>query len=449
MVDFVYGVSSFERRRGNFPELPVVNMFAEVIPTEPNTVLQSRPGLEDSTITMGAGPVKGLFAADGVLSGTLFGVSSSALYSSSTKIGNIDGTGPVSFDGYSDYLFVTSGASAWTYDGTTLSAIAFPDGADVTKVVVAASRAVFLRANSGTIYWTDPLGITVDSLAFATAENSPDTLKDMLYVGDKLILFGAETIEYWQVTDDNDLPFSPLIGATLPVGIKGTGMAVEFNRTFAWVTNFNEVCVGQPDNIVSDPDLQVKIANSSNVSLWVFYVDDNEYLAVRIDNETWAYGARSGVWSELQSDGETNWIPQCWDSGYFGSSVDGRLVQWSDDYTDFDGALERRFRAWSSLTGDVLWLNNVILRTNPGTTPYVVGDFTDPVVELRTSRDGGNEWQPWKSRTLGSQGNYRRKTFWNSLGQFSYPGVLVEVRVSDPVPFRVSGLALNEPFGGR
>lgn len=448
-TDFIYGISNFARQRGDFPALPVINMLAENVPTEPGTTLQSRPGLENTEITMGSGPIRGLYTADGVLSNGLFGVSDNKLYNEETLVGNIDGTGPVSFCGYEDYVFINAGQSLYKYDGTTLSAISFPDSASVAKIVVGASRLIAIRAGTGTVYWTDPLGVAIDPLDFATAENSPDSLKDMLYIGDKLILFGAETVEFWPVTDDDSLPFAPLVGAVFPVGIKGTGMAAAFNRSFAWVTNYNEICVGEPENIISEPELQIKIAESGDVSLFTFYVDDNEYLCVRLDSETWAYGARSGVWSKLESYGQDNFVCQCYDGGYFGTDQNGTLAQWSDNYEDFDGPMERRFRAWAAITTGTLMLSNVVLRTNPGTTPYITGDYTDPTVEARTSRDGGFEWQPWRQKQLGSQGQYRRKTIWTSLGQFSYPGALMEFRVTDPVPFRISGLGLNEPYGGR
>lgn len=449
MVDFVYGVSNYERQRGNIPALPVVNMLAENIPTEPGPVLQSRPGLKDSGTVMGSGPVTGVYQADSVLNSDLFGVSNGSLYRASTLVGAINGTGPVSFAGYEDLLFVNAGHDIWGYDGTTLSSIAFPDGAEVSKIVVGASRLVAIKEDTDIIYWSDVLTSSIDGLSFASAENLPDRLYDILYIGDKLVLFGAETVEFWPTTDNADLPFAPLTGATLPVGIKGTGMATHFSRTFAWITNYNEVCVGDPDNIISEPELQIKIQESSSASLWRFYVDDSEYLVVQLDTETWVYGARSQVWSELKSANQTNWICQCYAGGHFGTTLNGNLAQWSTDHKDFGGVLERRFRAWSPITSGSVFLNNIILRTNPGTTPYLTGNYTDPTVELRTSRDGGNEWQSWKQRALGSQGKYRRKTFWSSLGQFSYPGMMVELRVTDPVPFRVSGLALNEPFGGR
>jgi hypothetical protein len=449
MTDLVYGISAYERQRGNFPELPVVNMLAEPVPSEPGVTLQSRPGLSDTSIVMGSLAVKGLFKADGVLDNDLFGVGGTTLYRNSTSLGGINGTGPVSFAGYSNYIFVNAGQDIWAYDGATLTSIAFPDSADVSKIVVGASRLVAIRESTGQFYWSEPLGVTIDPLAFATAENSPDTLKDMLFIGDKLILFGAETIEFWPITDDADLPFAPLVGAVLPVGIKGTGMATTFNRGFAWITNFNEVCVNEPENIISSPYLQIKIAESTSTSVWTFYVDDNEYLVIQTDSETWVYGARTQTWSQLESNGYDNWLPTCFDGDVFGTSISGTLVEWGDDYEDFGGVLERRFRAWLPITSEAIRVSNIILRTNPGTTPYLTGFYLEPAIELRTSRDGGFEWQDWKRRSLGVQGKYLRKTFWSSLGQFSYPGLLIELRVTDPVPFRVSGMAMNEPFGGR
>lgn len=449
MADFVYGVSSFERKRGGFPSLPVINMLAEQVPTETTTSLQSRPGLVLSGDELGFGPVTGLYTADGVLGNALFAVSDSKLYENGVLVGDIDGDGPVSFAAYSDTLFVCAGQSIWKYDGVALTTVAFPDDAEVSKILVGGSRLIAIRENTDVIYWTSPLGSAIDPLDFATAENAPDKLKDMLYVGDKLVLLGAETIEYWPITADDDLPFAPLVGATLPVGCKTTGGAVEFNRTFAWVTNFNEVCIQDPDNIISEPQLQIRIQESEFVNLWTFYVDDNEYLAVRLDNETWVYGARTGLWSKFESYGQNNWICRCFSGNYFGSAVDGNLLQWSEDgYEDLGGPLERRFRAWVPLTANVEWLSNVVLRTNPGSTPFITGLYTDPIVSLRTSGDGGNSWNPWRQQTLGTQGKYRKKTFWSSLGQFSYPGALAELRVTDPVPFRVSGLTYNEPFGG-
>ncbi len=448
MADFVYGISTFERRRGDFPQLPVVNMLGENIPTEPGNTLQSRPGLENSSITMGSGPVRELFQIDGVLNNGLFGVSGTKLYNGNTEIGTIDGDGNVSMSGYEDILFVNAGEGIYKYDGTDLTIVGFPDDAHVSKIEVGASRLIALRKDTGKFYWSEPLGSTVPSLNFATAENSPDKLLDLLFIADRLILFGSETVETWPIGTDVDLPFQALPGATFPVGIKQVGCATRFGRSFAWVTNYNEVCVGTPENIISDPELQVRIAASSKVRIWVFFVDDNEFLAVTLDDQTWVYGLRNQLWSTFKSYGKSNWVAQCYQNGYFGTTVNGTLAQWSEGYEDFGGIVDRTFNGWLTLQGEPLWLANIVLRTNPGTTPFLNTGYTDPVVELRTSQDGGKTWQPWQSQPLGRQGSYRARTMWSSMGQFGYPGVLVQIRCSDPVPFRVSGLTYNEPFGG-
>jgi hypothetical protein len=350
--------------------------------------------------------------------------------------------------GYEDLLFVNAGEKIYKYDGTTFTDVPFPDDAHVSKIEVGASRLIALRKDTGKFYWSEPLGSTVPSLNFATAENSPDKLLDLLFIADRLILFGSETVETWPIGTDVDLPFQALPGATFPVGIKQVGCAARFGSSFAWVTNYNEVCVGTPENIISDPELQVRIAASSKVRIWVFFVDDNEFLAVTLDEQTWVYGLRNQLWSTFKSYRKSNWVAQCYQNGYFGTTVTGTLAQWSEGYEDFGGILDRTFNGWLTLQGEPLQLANIVLRTNPGTTPFLNTGYTDPVVELRTSQDGGKTWQPWQSQPLGRQGSYRARTMWSSMGQFGYPGVLVQIRCSDPVPFRVSGLTYNEPFGG-
>lgn len=76
-----YGISAFERARGDLPSLPVVNMYAEEAGTEETgVVLQSRPGIADRSANMGStGPVQALFKGDGVLDSALYGVSNATL----------------------------------------------------------------------------------------------------------------------------------------------------------------------------------------------------------------------------------------------------------------------------------------------------------------------------------------------------------------------------------
>jgi hypothetical protein len=448
LPDLQYGLSNYDRDRGNFPKIPLVNMFAEQVPVEPNPALQSRPGLEETGTVLGNGPVRGLFQIDGVLSGQMFAVSDGQVYSSSTSLGSITGTGPVAIAGFENRVFFTAGLTAVQYDGTTLTDVTTPDGFDVLSLCVGTSRLIVIDSGTGHFYWSNVLDPTVGALSFATAENSPDKLKECLFLGDTLMLFGTETVEFWPASSSNpDLPYTPLVGRTFQVGIRDTGCASLFKGTFAWITNHNQICVGDANNVISNPSLEEKITDSVTAKLWSFHLEGTEFLAVTLDDSTWVFASTASQWSVFESYGEGNWIPRCYANGVFGSGVDGRLIQWSNDHADFGEILERRFRAGMPLTAESTPLSSVLLRTNPGHTSYLTGDYSNPTVELRTSKDGGYTWSDWKQRSLGAVGKYRTSVMWRSLGFFSFPAMMVEIRVTDPVPFRVSGVVANEGYG--
>jgi hypothetical protein len=357
-MDLWFGTSAYDRERGNFTPFPVVNMFAEQVPVEGGVVLQSRPGLTPSSITMGSGPIRYLYQIDGVLTGVLHGISGNQLYSESTPLGTINGDGPAKLAGYEDFLFANAGADLWGYDGTTFALVPFPDDKEVIDICVGASRLVAVEKDTGVFYWSDVLSENIDALSFATAENSPDKLKACLFIGDTLILFGTETVEFWPISGDSDLPFQPLIGRVFQRGIRDTGCAATFNSSFAWITDTNAICIGEPTQVISEPDLEAKLKNSVNAHLWTLFIEGTEYLAVRLDDETWLYSSRSGQWSTFESYGEDNFIPQCSANDYMGSSLDGQILEWTADHTDFDDVLERRFRAGVPVNSGTLKLDN-------------------------------------------------------------------------------------------
>ena len=444
-----FGLSAFERLRGDLPELPVINMFAEEAPTESaGVVLQSRSGLSDRSADMGDGPVEAIFKADGVLDGGLYGVSGGNFYSATTSKGTVTGDGPWSIAGYEDYVFAAGGGSLYSYNGTTLATVSVPDSANVTKCLVGASRLIILRADTEKFYWSDVLSTTIDALSFASAENQPDRLKDALFIDDVLILFGSETVEFWPNTTDADLPFQALEGRVFEKGVKATGCATKFGATFAWVTNNNEICVSDPDNIISKQGLEAKIEGSASVSLWTFHLEGTEFLALTLDSGTWVYSNRSKMWSQFASYGYDAWVPHCYAGGVFGSSQDGKTLAWGDTYLDLGGVLERRFRAGNPLNSGSVNVGNLIVRANVGQTSYLSGTYADPTIEMRSSRDAGQTWGNWRGKSLGTQGKYRKKVQWTACGMFGQPGVFMEFRVSDPVPFRVSDVLVNEKFGG-
>ena len=461
-MDLQFGAAAYQRTRGNLPELPVLNMFVEAAPTEPSQiVLQSRPGLEEYT-TAGTSDVVGLFQRDGVLSGSLITVTRnngvSNLLRDGDYVGQVDGLGPVSIAGNEIGIAITGGAQLWFYDGTDLTAVAFPDGAEVEKVIELASRFIALRKNTQKFYWSEVLESALDgdgvlefnALNFASAESEPDRLLDACTIDDVLVLGGTETVEFWAKTGNNELPFTPISGRVYSKGLFGTGGMVSFDNSMAYVTAEKNVCrAGNVPEVFSDAGVDERIENSGSAVLFTFFFEGNEYLCLRLDDCTMVYSARSKQWSEFSSYGLPNWTCRCAIAGpYFGAD-DGKVLQFSDAHTDLDGVLERRFRAGLAFNSGSLSVNNIRLRTNPGQTPYLSGDYTNPSLEMRVSRDGGQTWGNWRQASLGAQGEYRKQVEFRACGMFDHPGILVEFRVTDPVPFRVSGVVANENSGGR
>ncbi len=442
-----FGLSSYERAEGDLAALPVVNMYAEQTSSE-GVVLQSRPGLSDRGLDMGNGPVEALFKRDGVLLGELHGVSGGEFYSASTSVGVVTGTGPVSIAGNETGILVCAGDDLHSYDGA-FATVALPDDFDCLKVIELSSRFIAIRKGSGRFYFTPPLGQTFDALDFATAESEADELLDALPIDDQLVLFGKETVEFWPNTGNANIPFTPLQGRVYERGIKATGCASPIGSSFAWITDQNTVCIQDENNIISNAGLEERIAASATARLFNFFIDGAEFLCVRIDNETQVYNLRTGAWSRFTSKGQDNFLPQCHAARIFGSAVDGKTLEFGTDKQDLGGVLERRFRAGMAIDGGGVTINRLSVRTNPGNTPFLTGDYTDPTLEMRYSRDAGNTWTDWDAAQLGTQGSYRDRVEFRGLGMASQPGFLVEFRVTDPVPFRASSIFVNEQYGGR
>lgn len=458
-MELQYGISAYQRDRGDLPELPVINMLVEKTPTDRSEiVLQSRPGLEENSAA-GSGEVRGIFKKDGVFSSDIFTVTDLTAYRAGVSLGAIVGAGEVSFaatgddDDYDDQIVIATGGTSYFYNGT-LAAIVFPDSANVIKVAYLSGYFIYLKENSQRFYWsTVNNGSLIDGLDFASAENEPDALLDIIVLNDMLVLIGTETTEFWQITGDSDLPFAPITGRVFNKGCKSTGAATTLDNTGGWVSGDNIVYYigeGGTPLRVSDNGIEERIGKSATVRVFTFFWEGHEFLAIRLAQGTWLWDISTRQWCEFESYGKDNWLPGCAASGpIFGSSENGQILQFGNSHSDLGGVLERRFRAGFPLNGGAIPVNNVRGRFNSGQTPILNGQYSDPLAEIRVSNDAGQTFRNYKSAKMGKQGKYRQRTEWRALGMADEPGFLCEIRCTDPIPFRVSGVAMNEVGGGR
>lgn len=461
MPDLAFGTSAYSRTRGNLPELPVINLFAEKAPTEQTgVVLQGRPGLVAGDI-IGTGPIRGIFQSAGVIGGERYIVSGNKLFRDGVEHGTITGDGPVSFAASETELLVNAGASIHRTDGTTFSTVTFPDSANVTKVLFFGGLFIALRKDTHQFYWSDVLdGTTWDGLSFASAENQADWLYDALIVNDALLLFGAESVEFWAKTGDADLPFSPVEGRLFSKGVVAPGCAVAFDNSAAWIgrvgpevdggtLSLRVYIAGNEPMGISETGIEERLDLSETWSLWTFQFEGHEFLVVRLDQGSWLFDAATRQWCEFQSFARDNWRARCGLGGLFGDDETGQLWTLGPGYEDAGDVLESRFRAGTSIRGGSVTAKNIRISLNPGETGYLTGDYVDPTVEMRTSRDAGRTWGDWRQESAGAQGEYRTRVEWRRNGMFDDPGILAEFRITDPIPRRFSMVSVNEPSGGR
>lgn len=462
MPSLSYGIGSFDRASGQFPDLVLINMYAEAARTsEGQIALLSRPGM-GTLATNGSGPINALFSQRGVLSGDDFSVSGTTLYRGTSSIGamaSLSASGAISIAGSSgEILIARPGGLAYSYNGTNLATTFTVGNAtnNVRACCFIGSLFCVIEDNSGRVYWSTPLdGRTWDALDFFTAERRADNLLDLAPLNDKLILYGQSTVEVWAHTGDSTLPFTRIEGiGSQAKGIIDTGAWCEADNTVFHIGS--DACVyrfAEAFERVSDHWLEEKITVATSWSMFSFKLHGHEFVCVRLNGTSgtsWLYDCATREWCEFQSNGG-QWEAQCAamknTTVYLGHHSLGSIMVFSG-WTEA-AALERRFTAATALD-EPLSIDNLRLWANVGHAPTGV----TPTVSLRYSRDAGNTWSSWIDTDLGNatdDGNddYRVRPQWRRLGMFDDPGVLVEIKTTAAIPFRVSAVKINEGGGGR
>lgn len=158
--------------------------------------------------------------------GTLYRVMGTKLVSItkegvSTTIGDVSGSGQVTF-GYSfDYLAVSSSNKFYLYSGTTLTQVTDADLGNVIDFVWI--DGYFLTTDGTSLVVTelnDPFA--VNPLKYGSSESSPDPILSVKKVRNELAALNRYTIEFFDNVGGEFFPFSRIEGAQINKGTIGT-----------------------------------------------------------------------------------------------------------------------------------------------------------------------------------------------------------------------------------
>ena len=444
-MELPYGTSAYSRKRGNLPDLELVNMFVEQTASDDKgAVLQSRKGLVE-VASIGGGPIQATFQKDGVFAGDRFTISRGLAYRGTTLLGAVVGTGVAKIVASDIEVLFNAGGPIYSYNGTNFALVNFLGGELARTILYTGNRFLALLNSTGIWHFSAVLnGRLWDGADFATAESEPDELRDMVTLDGVLILLGAESVEFWGPNGDPELPYTPIQQRVFEQGVIGTGCTVVVDNTFFWI-GADKITYrnGEVPIAVADDGIVERAGVSNSFRLYLLEDERHKFLCQRHDANTMVLDVTSQQWCEFKSYGRDNFRA----GPNFGDDDTGQIWRWGD-YIDAGGELERLFMAGSEMDASSL-INNIRVTCEIGTTPYLVGAHIDPVIEMRTSNDAGNTWTRWRSKTLGVQGEYRNRVRWQKVGLFDDPGFLAQWRVTSPTGFRLSRIGVNEQSGGR
>jgi len=437
-------------RRYDLPIMRLVNMYAEQSPTSrAGVALLPRPALS-AYATVGSGPIRGIYQQAGALGGVMFVVSGTELYAGATLLGTIPGTGKVSMTASATQLLIANGTGLYLTNGTTLSTVAFPDGAGVSSVAYINGYFLATRTDTQRFYWSAILdGSSWDALDFASAERTPDDLVAVWIVSDQLWLFGEVSTEIWITTGDLDIPFQRVDGRLFDVGCINKDTIAKLDNTILWEGNDFKVYRGDSVPMrVSNFSVEEATQDSTSPSAWTYPWQGNLFYALATSRGTQVLNIASGEWHEQASYDRTNWRANM---GVFANGIvlagDDETSQiWKlvyDEYSDNGVTIERR---WTMMIDQAGHVDNLMLDASTGREP-VLG--IDPLVECRLSRDGGETYGGYRQASIGQQGDFRKRIVWKRWGIIDDEGGAFDFRITDATPWRVSSIRVNEPLGGR
>ena len=462
--------STYVARSVNAADARMVNMFPEVIPEggkEP-AFLQRAPGLK-FLATMGVGPIRGLwtFGSYGyVVSGNnLYKIDSSY---TSTLIGSVTGSGPVSMVDNGTQLFIACNGPSYIYNATTnaFAQITDPDFPGAVTVGYLDGYFVFNEPNSQRIWVTSLLdGLSIDALDFASAEGSPDGVVGVIVDHRELWVFGTNSVEVWYDAGAADFPLQRIQGAFNEIGCIAPYSIAKLDNGVFWLgadargRGIVYRANGYTGQRISTHAVEWAIQSYGTLNDAIAYTYQQDghafYVLVFPDaNTTWVYDAATQAWHE-----RAGWVNGAFTRHYgncqmsfnneiiIGDYSNGNIYAFDlEDYAD-NGQIQRWLRSWRALpTGQ-----NNLKRTAHHSLQLDcesgnglnLGQGSDPQVMLRWSDDGGHTWSNEHWASTGKIGEYGRRVFWRRLGMtLKLRDRVYELSGTDPVKIAIMGAEL-------
>lgn len=431
------------------------NMFVEGSPQGPTSDARlSRPGLLLG-YTIGLGPIQGIYQNAGAAGGATYAVSDFGFYEGTTLRGTISGGSVARITGSATQIVAVMGGVAYCYTGGVFGPITDPDlPADVIDVCFAGGRFIYIINNTDTFYYSAIGDATsIDGLAFASAESSPDGLVAAATLSDEIAFFGQSTVEWWVTTADPDAPFQRTIGRRYDKGLGAQGSLLLVDNTLVFLGNdgvvYRSANVPARVSTHSVEEAIRKCGDANDSTAFSASFDGHTfYVLTAPNNGTFALDLSNNTWAEWTSEGQPQfrgrWGTQVGFNDYIGDSLTGKVFTMDpESYWDDGGdPIDRQASVFFPVAGGFVPNSSIMLQCRRG-----VGNANEPApaVRLQYSDVAGASFNTTPGTvSMGGVGGYGYKQVWRRLGTMRSPGRLFVFSCPDPVSVVFEAISLNE-----
>jgi hypothetical protein len=234
-----------------------------------------------------------------------------------TTLGDVGGTGLVTFDYSFDRLAIASGGNLFYWNGSTLTQVTDPDLGTVLDMVWV--DGYFMTTDGEFLVVTELSDPTqVNPLKYGASEADPDPVIALLKVRNEVYALNRNTIEVFDNVGGDVFPFQRIDGAQVQKGVLGTHACCVFMEQVAFVgggrneapgiylaanANANKISTQEIDEVL----LSYTEAELSNVKLEARNDRNHKLLYVHLPDRTIVFDAsatelvQQPVWVTLTS----------------------------------------------------------------------------------------------------------------------------------------------------
>jgi len=428
-------------------------------------VIRSTPG-SALWITLPSAPIRGWH----VVGNNLFVVASRNVYRVTTAgaislMGTLNtAVGRVEMDDNSFQICIADGTNIYLLQTTTpytfgqvtdsnapngANTVAFIDGRFINEQP---SSRQFTVSQS----YTSSLTAAYTPYLFGTKENESSQLLAVEVVNGTIILWGANSIEFWSDVGASPLPFQRINGTTQTWGLAAIASRAKFMNTSVFLAQnpqgHTQVMMlnGYVPQRISTSDIEAIINTFSTFSdaVALTYIVDGHpmyQLTFPTGNRSFLYDGLTGLWQEVQTGVAlvarhfANYGIVFNTNNYVSDATTGNIYVLSEGvFTDNGTPIKRQVRTRHiRKDGNTFGISELYLDIEVG-AGLQSGQGSDPMMMIQRSKDGGKTFGTERRVSMGKVGQYHTPRLitrrWGMARDFVF-----QFTVTDPINFMITG----------